>query len=697
MSIKKEFKVEGLDCASCATKIEDRLSKMEEISDVNVNFIGEKLTFYVDDDKNMNELLNKITANINEVEEGVTIKSIETSNSDDTEFKTEFKKRLTILITALVLFFSVMIFDFNPNLEIGLLLISYILVGFPVLSSSIKNIAKGNVFDENFLMSIATIGAFLIGEYSEGVAVMLFYQVGELFQDYAVNSSRNSIKSLMDLKPEFANIFVDGEIKKVSPSEVKIDDVILVKVGEKIPLDGTIIEGTSTLDTSALTGESKYANVNEGDFVMSGSINMSSVLKIKVEKEFNDSTVSKILELVENASSRKSDTENFITTFAKYYTPFVVVAALLVAIVPPLLNYGTFSEFINRALIFLVISCPCALVISIPLGYFSGIGACSKKGILIKGSNYLEALNSVETVVFDKTGTLTKGDFSVNKIVTKGNFTEDELLKFAFYAENFSTHPIAVSIKNAYDGPFDADKITNLEEISGHGIKTDFEDKKLLIGNDKLMKKENIEFESVSEVDTILYIAVNNNYEGYIVIKDTIKDDSASTIKELKEMGISTVLLTGDNKAIANSVAEDLGITQVYSELLPQDKFEILENLDSKKSKGKKIAFVGDGINDAPVIARADVGIAMGGAGSDLAIEASDVVLINDSPSSILSAIKISKRTQKIVIENIIFALGVKAIILILGFFGIATMWEAVFADVGVSIIAILNSIRIKK
>ena len=609
------------------------------------------------------------------------------------------KKKTIKIVIALILFIFAMVVKFeNELINKGIFIISYIIVGFEILRKAVRNIFRGKVFDENFLMSVATIGAFAIGEFPEAVAVMLFYQIGELFQSYAVDKSRKSIASLMDIRPDYANIYRDEKIEKVNPEEVKIGDTIIVKPGEKIPLDGTIIEGTTTLDTKALTGESLPREAKEGDQVLSGCINLNGVIKIKVEKEYGESTVSKILDLVENASSKKSKSENFITKFAKYYTPIVVIIALILAIIPPLVISGaTFSDWIYRALSFLVVSCPCALVISIPLSFFGGIGGASKMGVLIKGSNYLEALSNTEIAVFDKTGTLTKGVFEVQKIEPVG-ISKEELLKISAYAENYSNHPISKSIKQAYNKKIDEKQISNYEEISGLGISAKINNEEVFVGNEKLMQKENIEYEKCKDIGTILYVAINKKYVGYILIADEIKKDSKQTIEELKKNGIKqTVMLTGDKKEVGESVAKEIGIDKVYTELLPTDKVQKVEELLKTKTAKGKLAFVGDGINDAPVLALADIGIAMGGLGADSAIEAADVVIMTDEPSKIIKSIKLSKKTMKIVKENIIFAIAIKILVLILAALGISTMWEAVFADVGVSIIAIINALRALK
>lgn len=609
------------------------------------------------------------------------------------------KKKLYKIIISAILFIIALAVPFQ-NIWINrvIYLISYIIVGFEILKKAVRNIKRGKVFDENFLMSVATIGAFAIQEFPEAVAVMLFYQIGELFQDYAVDKSRKSISDLMDLRPDYANVLRNGKEEKIDPDGVKIDEIIIVKPGEKVPLDGVIIEGNSFIDTKGLTGEPKPRRVAESDEILSGCINLEGILKIRVKKEYDESTVSKILELVENASSKKSKSEKFITKFAKYYTPIVVIAAVFLALIPPLIiKNATFSDWLYRALSFLVVSCPCALVISIPLSFFGGIGGASKNGILIKGSNYLEALSNLETVVFDKTGTLTEGVFKVQKINSIG-ISEEELLQIAAYAEWYSNHPIAKSVKQEYSKNVEEVKIKNVKEITGKGILASIDEKQVLIGNEKLMQEYNINYEKSKEVGTILYIAIDNVFSGTILISDKIKDDSVKCIELIKTNGIKqTIMLTGDKKEIAENISKKLGIDKVHSELLPDEKVKKMEELLKNKTQNKKIAFVGDGINDAPVLALADIGIAMGDLGSDSAIEAADIVIMTDEPSKISTAIKISKKTMRIVRENIIFAITIKIIVLILSALGMATMWWAVFADVGVSIIAIINSLRMLK
>ena len=634
------------------------------------------------------------------------------------------------IIIVLILFIFAMAVKFeNVWINNGIFIVSYIIVGFEIIKDAIKNIFKGEIFDENFLMAIATIGAFAIGEFPEAVAVMLFYQIGELFQGYAVDKSRKSIASLMDIRPDYANAYRNGNLEKVAPEEVQIGETIVIKPGEKVPLDGRIIEGNTTLDTKALTGESLPREVGKGEDILSGCINLNGTIKVEVTKKFGESTVSKILDLVENASSKKSKSENFITKFARYYTPTVVIIAVVLAIVPPLIVKGaSFQDWIYRALSFLVVSCPCALVISIPLSFFGGIGGASKIGILVKGSNYLEALASTEIAVFDKTGTLTEGVFEVqkvevaktdNQIETKGfvqnnlgesislnneveragiqdyKITQEELLKITAYAENYSNHPISKSVKKAYGKKIDESQIISSQELSGRGIEAQIGKQKVLVGNEKLMNERKIEFTKCNDIGTILYVAIDGKFAGHILISDTIKADAKKTIEELKRNNIKQiVMLTGDKKEVGEAVAKEIGINTVYTELLPDKKVAKVEELLKTKSEKGKLIFVGDGINDAPVLAISDIGVAMGGIGADSSIEAADVVIMTDEPSKIINAIQISKKTMKIVKENIIFAIAVKILVLILSALGISTMWQAVFADVGVSILAILNAIR---
>ena len=611
------------------------------------------------------------------------------------------KKMLVRILVSAAIFVPLFVaehtvgFSWPMPIMLGVYLVPYVIVGWDIVYRAFRNIRNGQVFDENFLMCIATFGAFAVQEFEEAVAVMLFYQVGELFQDYAVNRSRQSITELMNICPEYANIEVDGVLEEVDPDDVQIGDVIVIKPGERIPLDGLVIEGHSFIDTSALTGESVPRQVSVGADVISGCVNGSGLLRVRVTKEFEDSTVAKILELVENASSKKAKVENFITKFARYYTPIVVISAAVLAFIPPIILGGGWSDWGLRACSFLVISCPCALVISVPLGFFGGIGAASKIGVLIKGSNYLEALAQMDTIVFDKTGTLTKGEFDVTRIITD-TISEDELLETAAYAECYSEHPIALAVKKAYGQKILTERINDVEEISGHGIKASIDNKQVLAGNERLMKQFDISFTPVSDSGTLIYLAIDGKYAGVILISDQIKPESREAIQSLKASGVRhTVMLTGDKWSVGESVAEELGIDQVYAELLPGDKVEKVEELLELNKSTSKLAFAGDGINDAPVLSRADIGIAMGSMGSDAAIEAADIVLMDDNPLKIASVIRIARSTLSIVKQNIVFALGVKILILILGAAGYANMWAAVFADVGVAVIAILNSMRV--
>jgi len=691
----KKYKLNNLDCASCASKIENSLSKLEEVKFVAVNFANSTMTIDTDN-------LDKVKAQIKKLEPEVVVEDLNVENTTISQSElVENKETIIKAVLGICLLIIGMVFEnqiHNTPYHIGEYLvfgIGYLIVGWEVISSAFKNIIRGQFFDEKFLMTIATLGAFAIDEMPEAVAVMLFYVVGELFQDIAVNRSRKSIKALLEIKPEFANLIIDGDSTKVSPESIQVGDTIIVKPGEKIPLDGEVIDGDSFVDTSTLTGESVPRKMKKNDLVLSGTINQTGVLTIKVTKLFSESSVSKILELVENASSKKAETEKFITTFAKYYTPVVVISALLLAILPPLLLSGqTFSEWIYRALVVLVISCPCALVISIPLGYFGGIGSASRKGILVKGSNFLDALTQVTTVVFDKTGTLTKGEFKVSEVVTSNGFSKEEILEYAAYAETNSNHPVAKSISEAFAKDIEKQRIKQVEEISGHGIKAVVDNKTVLAGNDKLLHKENIDHPVCNVDGTVVHIAIDTVYAGYLIISDTLKADAIEAIEALRAKNIQTVMLTGDNQFAAAAFAKKLNIDKYFFELLPQDKVKHIENL-MLESKGGKVAFVGDGINDAPVIARADIGIAMGALGSDAAIETADVVLMTDSPSKVAIAIDVAKTTRKIVWQNISFAMGVKLIFIILGVFGIATMWEAVFGDMGVALIAVFNAIRI--
>lgn len=611
------------------------------------------------------------------------------------------KKMLYRIIVTFLLFAVLMVCEHTGRMDgwnkivlFVIYLVPYLVIGYDIVYKAARNISHGQVFDENFLMMIATFGAFGVGEYSEAVAVMLFYQVGELFQGYAVGKSRQSISDMMDICPEYANIEEDGVLKQVDPDDVEVGSIIVVKPGERIPLDGIVVEGESLIDTAALTGESVPRSAKAGDEIISGCVNGSGTLKVKTTKEFDDSTVAKILELVENASSKKAKVENFITRFAKYYTPVVTIGAVILAILPPLILGGGWAEWIQRACIFLVISCPCALVISVPLGFFGGIGAASKIGVLVKGSNYLEAVAEMTTIVFDKTGTLTKGEFKVTDVITE-NGSKEELIELAALGEGYSNHPIANSIREAYGKELDLNRVTNTEEIAGHGIKAVIDGKTVLLGNEKLMKSESIFYTPCKSMGTVVYVACNGVFEGAVVISDTIKDGAKEAIHDMKQVGVRhTVMLTGDRKEAAETVAQTLGIDEVHAELLPGGKVEQVEALlKAEKEKGR-LAFVGDGINDAPVLTRADIGIAMGSMGSDAAIEAADIVLMDDDVTKIASVVKIARKTLRIVKQNIVFALAIKALVLILGALGMANMWEAVFADVGVSVIAILNSMR---
>ena len=611
------------------------------------------------------------------------------------------KKMLYRIIVTFLLFAVLMVCEHTGRMDgwnkivlFVIYLVPYLVIGYDIVYKAARNISHGQVFDENFLMMIATFGAFGVGEYSEAVAVMLFYQVGELFQGYAVGKSRQSISDMMDICPEYANIEEDGVLKQVDPDDVEVGSIIVVKPGERIPLDGIVVEGESLIDTAALTGESVPRSAKAGDEIISGCVNGSGTLKVKTTKEFDDSTVAKILELVENASSKKAKVENFITRFAKYYTPVVTIGAVILAILPPLILGGGWAEWIQRACIFLVISCPCALVISVPLGFFGGIGAASKIGVLVKGSNYLEAVAEMTTIVFDKTGTLTKGEFKVTDVITE-NGSKEELIELAALGEGYSNHPIANSIREAYGKELDLNRVTNTEEIAGHGIKAVIDGKTVLLGNEKLMKSESIFYTSCKSMGTVVYVACNGVFEGAVVISDTIKDGAKEAIRDMKQVGVRhTVMLTGDRREAAETVAQTLGIDEVHAELLPGGKVEQVEALLKAEKEKERLAFVGDGINDAPVLTRADIGIAMGSMGSDAAIEAADIVLMDDDVTKIASVVRIARKTLRIVKQNIVFALAIKALVLILGALGMANMWEAVFADVGVSVIAILNSMR---
>ncbi len=684
----KKYYLQDLNCAHCASVIESQVKEIKYLKNVSLDFMQKTLCFDITGENDSDDVFDLIKSIVGKIEPDVKV-SEEISESDE-----NFDKMKFIRIAIGVLIFAAALFLKTSSLL--LYLTAYILIGYDVLYRAIKNIMNGQVFDENFLMCLATVGAFIIGEYSEGIAVMIFYQIGEAFQDMAVEKSRKSIKDLMNIRPDYANLIIDNSenTEKINPEKIKIDDLILIKPGEKVPLDSKVIKGNSSVDTMALTGESVPIDIAEGDKILSGSINLNGVIIAKVTKEFSESTVAKILSLVENASSKKSKTENFITEFARIYTPTVVGLAAVIAFIVPLVLSQPISMWVSKALVFLVISCPCALVLSIPLSYFAGIGALSKKGILVKGSNYIEALNNSEIFVFDKTGTLTKGIFKVTEINPDNNLSKDELLEYAAYAENFSSHPIAVSIKKQYKKEIDLKRISNYQDIAGKGISANIGSSHVLAGNEKLLNDYGINIPKINIIGSIVYLAIDNKYSGYIVISDEIKEDSKKTIDGLHSQGIKEIImLTGDNSENAQKIGNYLGIDKIYSNLLPQDKVSTLEKIISES--GKKVAFVGDGINDAPVLTRADVGIAMGGVGSDAAIEASDVVIMNDEPYRIVTAKNLTKFIHQIVYQNIVFSLGCKILFLILGVFGIVGMKGAVFADVGVSLIAILNALRI--
>lgn len=694
MENKEELQLtlEGLNCANCARKIEEKVGKMEGVKESNLNFTTTTLNVKLERKVKEEHAINEIKKIVEALEPHVKVEKKVYGKA--TIKKAKFTVKSTLIIGAVLYLFAV-IGDFQGTLGLILFGASYLLIGGEVVLTAIKNIAKGQVFDENFLMTVATIGAFTINQYPEAVAVMLFYEIGETIQGYAVNRSRSSISSLMDIRADYANIIIDGKEKKVSPETVQVEDVILVKPGEKIPLDGVVIEGESFVDTSALTGESVPRKIVVNDEILSGGINTSGVLKVKVTKKFGESTVSRILEMVENAASKKANTEKFITKFAKVYTPIVVGLAILIAVVPSIfIKDALFSTWLYRALVFLVVSCPCALVVSVPLGFFAGIGGASKKGVLVKGSNYLELLKDLETVVFDKTGTLTEGVFTVTEINTN-DIQKEKLIEIAAMAESFSNHPIAISIIKEYGKEIDKEVIKEYEEIAGHGIKAVINNEEVLIGNAKLMNQFNISYNEVDSIGTVVYCAINGEFKGSIVISDKIKENAVEALINLKKAGVKkTVMLTGDNKKTAYKVGEKINIDEVHSELLPLDKVKEVEEILKRSNKNGKLAFVGDGVNDAPVLARADIGIAMGGIGSDAAIEAADIVLMKDDINALVDAINVSKKTNKILWQNIVFALGIKILVMVLGTFGIANMWTAVFADVGVTIIAIINSTR---
>lgn len=722
----------GLDCANCANKIEDRVNRLELVEEANLNFSTNQLTVLIKESALKTDVITEIKRIVKQLEPHVVVEervstqvvhkssccggscsshteshhgqaghshehSHKTLDNESSSKVFSFIKENAWLLLGVIIFLAIHTFKPVGILEVVLYGVSYLLIGGKVLLTAFRNITRGEIFDENFLMMVATVGAFAIGEYPEAIAVMLFYEIGELFQSYAVNRSRKSISSLLDIRADHANLVTESGTKEVAPEAVSIGDLIVIKPGERVPLDGEIIEGECYLDTSALTGESIPRLISVGEEILAGCINTNALVKVRVTKVAGESTVARILELVENASSKKAQTEKFITKFARVYTPIVVLLAVLIAIIPPFVFQVNFSTWLYRALSFLVVSCPCALVVSIPLGFFAGLGGASKQGVLVKGGNYLEALNHVETVVFDKTGTLTKGVFKVSQIKPV-NMNEAEFIELAAYAESQSTHPIAKSIVDAYTQVIDTTVLSQYEEIAGHGIKVFVGDKEVLIGNVKLMQRANLNVAEVDAIGTIIHMVVNQQYVGYMVIADEIKENSKAAIAKLKQHGVSkVVMLTGDHEGVAKKVAAELGVDEVYAGLLPHQKVEHVEEILAHKTKDKNVVFVGDGMNDAPVLARADIGVAMGGIGSDAAIEAADVVLMEDDPMALVKAINKAKQTSTILYQNIIFALGVKILVMILVACGLATMWAAVFADVGVTILAVMNSTRALK
>lgn len=722
----------GLDCANCANKIEDRVNRLELVEEANLNFSTSQLTVLIKESALKTDVITEIKHIVKQLEPHVVVEervstqvvhkssccggscsshteshhgqaghshehSHKTLDNESSSKVFSFIKENAWLLLGVIIFLAIHAFKPVGILEVVLYGVSYLLIGGKVLLTAFRNITRGEIFDENFLMMVATVGAFAIGEYPEAIAVMLFYEIGELFQSYAVNRSRKSISSLLDIRADHANLVTESGTKEVAPEAVSIGDLIVIKPGERVPLDGEIIEGECYLDTSALTGESIPRLISVGEEILAGCINTNALVKVRVTKVAGESTVARILELVENASSKKAQTEKFITKFARVYTPIVVLLAVLIAIIPPFVFQVNFSTWLYRALSFLVVSCPCALVVSIPLGFFAGLGGASKQGVLVKGGNYLEALNHVETVVFDKTGTLTKGVFKVSQIKPV-NMNEAEFIELAAYAESQSTHPIAKSIVDAYTQVIDTTVLSQYEEIAGHGIKVFVGDKEVLIGNVKLMQRANLNVAEVDAIGTIIHMVVNQQYVGYMVIADEIKENSKAAIAKLKQHGVSkVVMLTGDHEGVAKKVAAELGVDEVYAGLLPHQKVEHVEEILAHKTKDKNVVFVGDGMNDAPVLARADIGVAMGGIGSDAAIEAADVVLMEDDPMALVKAINKAKQTSTILYQNIIFALGVKILVMILVACGLATMWAAVFADVGVTILAVMNSTRALK
>ena len=693
--MKREFILEGLNCPNCAARIEADVGKLPEVTLSSLNLIKQTLTleFSRDDD-----IFSKVERIVHSYEPDVKVRLKSDAHTHDHHAHDTKKMLLRMGIGAVIFALGILLGKTVPfPAQLALYIAAYVILGHDVVLSAVKNIVKGHVFDENFLMSLSSIGAFFIGEYPEAVGVMLFYQVGEFFQDLAVQRSRKSISDLMDIRPDTATVKRNGECVTLSPEDVAEGEWILVKPGEKIPLDGVVLMGESMVDTRALTGESVPRSVRPLDEVLSGCINETGLLTIQVTKTYSESTVAKIIDLVENASSRKAPTENFITAFARYYTPAVVILAALLAVIPPILTGGMWAEWIRRAFVFLVVSCPCALVISIPLTFFGGIGAASRHGVLVKGSNFLEALNKVSTVVFDKTGTLTKGVFRVTQIIPAEGVSKEQVLRYAAWAEHFSTHPIATSILAAY-GKNEPVSLSEYREIPGYGLEVETAGIRILAGSSKLMEREQIPFTPCEKVGTKVYVAADGIYQGCILIADELKPDSKAAVAALKRAGVEkTVMLTGDNREIGNAVAAELGLDDCYAQLLPGDKVEVLEKLDGGKRPGSKLVFVGDGINDAPVLARADIGIAMGGLGSDAAIEAADVVLMTDEPTKLVEAIRVAKETRKIAQQNIVFALSIKGIFLVLGAFGLVGMWLAVFGDVGVALIAVFNAMRILK
>jgi Zn2+/Cd2+-exporting ATPase len=685
----KKYKIRNLDCAVCANRIEVELSKQQDVKQAFVDPVNSTLETNITDIERLNRLVKNI-------EPGAEVEEMTKTPPPDQQTAVKEIVQIAAVIILLLgaVFFSEQLQVIHPFADTFILLTAYIISGYGVLYKAFRNLTKGKVFDENFLMTIATLGAIIINEIPEAVAVMLFYNVGEYLQGAAVRKSRRSVKALLSIRPDYANILINGETKKVSPEDVNPGDIILVKPGEKVPLDGVVTNGRSFVDTFALTGESVPRTIKEGDKILSGMINKQGLVTVRVTSTFSESSFSKIISLVEGASKRKAKTEKFISKFAGYYTPAVVALAAMVAFLPPLLYAGeSLSDWVYRALVMLVVSCPCALVISIPLGYFGGIGGASRRGILVKGSNFLDALTELKTVVFDKTGTLTKGVFKVTDIVLNGRYSKEEALRLAAHAEYYSNHPISRSIQEAFNGEIDQSLISSYTDIPGRGITAVVEGKEVIAGNDALLHQENIPHEVCTVEGTVVHLTVNREYAGYIIISDEIKEEAFSAIEKLQEWGIRKVMLTGDNEVSAKAIAGRLKIDNYYSELLPENKVEYLEKIMSDYPEGKT-AFVGDGINDAPVIARADIGFAMGGLGSDAAVEASDIVIMEDSPAKIIDAILIARKTRTIVWQNIFFALGVKLIFIILGGMGIASMWEAVFGDMGVALIAIINSTR---